>query len=69
MASNNHPDAWNQALDAQLKIMGFKQNAGDLCIYTSTSDGLFILAVYVDDILLAGRSQRKIAQVKAALGK
>ena len=69
MASNNHPDAWNQALDAQLKIMGFKQSASDLCIYTSTSDGLFILAVYVDDILLARRSQRKIAQVKAALGK
>ena len=68
MASNNHPN-WNQALDAQLKIMGFKQSASDPCICTSTSDGLFILAVYVDDILLAGRSQRKIAQVKAALGK
>ena len=49
--------------------MIFKQSASDPCIYTSTSDGLFILAVYVDDILLAGRSQRKIAQVKATLGK
>ena len=49
--------------------MGFKQSASDPCIYTSTSDDLFILAVYVDDILLAERSQRKIAQVKAALGK
>ena len=50
-------------------MMGFKQSASDPCIYTSTSDGLFVLAVCVDDILLAGRSLRKIAQVKAALGK
>ena len=33
------------------------------------SDSLFILAVYVDDILLAGKSLQKIAQVKADLGK
>ena len=56
------PRCWNQALDAQLKMMDFKQSASDPCIYTSASDGLFILAVYVDDILLAGRSQWKIAQ-------
>ena len=65
------PRCWNQAIDAQLKLMGFKQSTSDPCICTSTteSDGLFILAVYVDDILLAGKSQQKIAQVKADLGK
>ena len=63
------PRCWNQALDAQLKLMGFKQSTGDPCIYTSTTDGLFILAVYVDDILLAGKSQQRIAQVKSDLGK
>ena len=65
------PRCWNQAIDAQLKLMGFKQSTSDPCICTSTteSDGLFILAVYVDDILLAGKSQHKIAQVKADLGK
>ena len=46
--------------------MGFKQSVSDPCIY---ADGLFILAVYVDDILLAGKSQQKINQVKADLGK
>ena len=51
--------------------MGFKQNTSDPCIYTSKmkSDSLFILAVYVDDILLAGKSLQKIAQVKANLVK
>ena len=49
--------------------MGFKQSTSDPCIYTSTTDGLFILAVYVDDILLAAKSQQKIDEVKADLGK
>ena len=62
---------WSQALDAQLKLVGFKQSTSDPCIYTSRteSDGLFILAMYVDDILLAGKSQQKIAQVKPDLRK
>ena len=65
------PRCLNQALDAQLKLMGFKQSKSDPCIYTSVTEsyGVFILAVYVDDILLAGKSQQKIAQVKADLGK
>ena len=43
----------------------------DPCIYTSTteSDGLFIVDMYVDNILLAGKSQQKIARIKADLGK
>jgi len=51
--------------------MGIKQSTSDPCIYTSKTklDGLFILAVYVDDILLAGKSQQKLAQVKADLRK
>ena len=65
------PRCWNQVLDAQLKLMGFKQSTSDPCIYTSKTklDGLFILGMYVDDILLAGKSQQKLAQVKANLGK
>ena len=53
---------WNQALDTQLKAMGFKQSSNDPCIYASTADGLMILAVYVDDIVLAGKSQQIIAK-------
>ena len=63
------PRCWNQALDAQLKLMGFQQSTSDPCIYTSTEGGLFILAVYVDDILLAGKSEQRIAQIKSDLGK
>jgi len=59
------PRCWNQALDSQLKSMGFKQSVSDPCIYTSNTDGLLILAVYVDDILLAGELERKLEEVKA----
>ena len=63
------PRCWNRALDTQLKTMGSKQSASDPCIYTSTTDDPFILAVYVDDILLAAKSKQKIDQIKADLGK
>ena len=63
------PRCWNDALDSQLKSMGFVQSVSDPCIYTSTLDELYILAVYVDDILLAGKSEQKIAQLKSDLGR
>ena len=54
---------WNQVLDTHLKIMGFKPSMNDPCIYTLNSGGeVFILAVYVDDIILAGRSSESIQQ-------
>ena len=59
----------NQVLDAQLKGMGFQQSQSDPCIYTSKKDGLFIIAVYVDDILLCAKSEKTIAQVKQDLEK
>ena len=42
----------------------FKQSVSDPCIYTSTMDDLFILAVYVDNILLAAKSQQKIDKLR-----
>ena len=38
-------------------------------LYLHLHNRICILAVYVDDILLAGKSQQKIAQVKANLRK
>ena len=63
------PRCWNQTLDAQLKKMGFVQSTSDPCIYTSSKEDLLILAVYVDDIVLAGKSEKKIADVKSSLAK
>ena len=49
--------------------MDFKQSSNDPCIYISTTDSLLILAVYANDIVLAGKSQQTIASVKTKLGK
>ncbi len=47
--------------------MGFVQTTSDPCIYVKEEGGeIFIIAVYVDDILLAGKSDQKINEVKQA---
>ena len=48
---------WNAELDAQLKKLGFIQSTGDPCIYIKSSGELFIIAVYVDDLILAGENE------------
>ena len=52
------PRCWNQTLHTQVIVMAFKQTPSDPCIYTSLSDGLCVLAVYADDILIAGKCSK-----------
>lgn len=48
--------------------MGFVQSTSDPCIYVKEEFGeIFIIAVYVDDILLAGKTDQQINEVKQAL--
>lgn len=62
------PRCWNVTLDQQLKTMGFQQHISDPCLYVSgQTDDLFIIAVYVDDLILATRNERKMNEVKELL--
>ena len=63
------PRCWNSALDNQLKKMGFVQAKGDSCLYMASEGEMFMVAVYVDDIILAGKSNKRIAEVKQNLAK
>ena len=47
--------------------MEFTLSFSDPCIYTSTEGGMFIIGVYVDHIVLAGESIKKIEEVKHIL--
>ena len=47
------PRCWNVALDFYLKEIGFKQSESDPCIYLRNNGELFVIAVYVDDLLLS----------------
>ena len=63
------PRCWNNVLDDHLKGMEFTQMQGDLCMYVATGiDGLLLVAVYVDDLLLAGRSQEEIGWSQEEIG-
>ena len=63
------PRCWNEALNSQLK-MHFKQLENDPCIYTLTLGGeIFIVAVYVDDIILASQSSTRIQKFIKSISK
>ena len=61
------PCCWNRAIDDHLRKMKFTQT-GDPCLYVSTDEAETVLiAVYVDDILIAGKTDKQIAEVKGAI--
>ena len=62
------PRCWNSMLNSHLKRMGFVQSTGYPCLYISTTGEPFIIAAYVDDILLAGKSAQRITEVRRDLG-
>ena len=65
------PRCWNHALDSQLKEMEFKQTSSDPCLYVHIdSEGVtFFAAVYVDEIVLGGRSKAEMNAVKNELSQ
>ena len=49
------PRCWNAILNGKLERMGFSQTKEDPCIHLAQHGEPFIIGVYVDDILLAGK--------------
>lgn len=60
------PRQWHQKLDDALKTFGMKSTSYDSCIY-SNSDGSLLLALYVDDGLVAGQFENKVFELLAKL--
>ncbi len=58
---------WNAALDTHLKKIGFVQAGSDPCIYKASEGEPFLIGVYVDDIAMATKSERRLEEVKQAL--
>ena len=44
-------------LDKRLKKMDFMQTDSDPCMYVATEGEMFVIAVHVDDIVLATKSK------------
>ena len=61
---------WNEALDKHLKKVGFKQSKNDPCIYIMNAGGeIFIIAVYVDYTILAGKITERIQKFINAIAE
>ena len=59
------PREWNANLDAFMMTMKYKRISADSCVYIrSNASGVVIIAVYVDDLIIAGNSIRLVESVK-----
>jgi hypothetical protein len=59
---------WNSVLDAFLLSIGFKPTVADACLYSRTnSKGIILLAVYVDDIIVAASTKELEVEAKTQL--
>ncbi|WVZ58506.1 hypothetical protein U9M48_008777 [Paspalum notatum var. saurae] len=59
------PRAWNIKLDSTLATPGFKRCASEHALYTRHSkEGLLIVGVYVDDLIVTGSQQQQIDSFK-----
>lgn len=63
------PRCWNFALDDTLKKLGFVQTSGDPCIYVNSKGEKFIIAIYVDDIILCCKSEKYLRKIKDSLSQ
>lgn len=62
------PRCWNNSLDNFLRKMNFSKSPSEPCVYVKVDhDDMFIVAVYVDDIILACRVASRINYVKSCL--
>ena len=64
------PCCWNLTLDTYLKKLKFVQTASDPCIYYRKTGGdIMYVGVYVDDIILAGKTVRQLEEIKRDLSQ
>lgn len=59
---------WNREIDSYLKSYGLTATTGDACLYYMwVVNGLLLVCLYVDDILVAHPSEAQVLRLMAAL--
>jgi len=58
---------WNSTIDGYLKQLGFLQSNSDPCVYIAALGEMAVIGVYVDDIVVACKSEKRMEEVKRAL--
>ncbi|EPZ37091.1 hypothetical protein O9G_005746, partial [Rozella allomycis CSF55] len=61
---------WNRRIDRDLKRAGFKRCKADYCVYTKrVRDKIIIIALYVDDIIIAANCAELLKETKEYLAQ
>jgi Reverse transcriptase (RNA-dependent DNA polymerase) len=61
---------WAKRIQTSLQHHGFKELNSDLCIYfKTTAAGLILIAIYVDDLLVAAKNENAAAEIKNTLAQ
>ena len=61
------PRCWNKALTEFLKSANFRQSSAETCIYVRDNNSLSIVAVYMDDLIIATKTEQEMQEVKYQL--
>ena len=62
------PRAWCECFDDYIQKLGFKRSVSDYCLYTKCENSETIyLILHVDDLLICGKTVRKINEIKNKL--
>ena len=63
------PMRWNQTAHEALLDLGFTQCQKDTCVYIRIADTITIIALYVDDFVIASSTLTSMAQIKGELSR
>ena len=55
---------WNVVLSRFVESIGYSLSSADPCIFVREADTLSIIAVYVDDLIIATQTEEEMKQVK-----
>jgi len=62
------PRAWYECFDSYLRNLGFKKSESDYCLYMmSDQDDRIYVIMFVDDLLICGKNEKKLEDIKSKL--
>ena len=62
------PRCWYSTVDEHVVEIGFKSLKSDPCVYIYSEGGaIYVLTVYVDDVLLLGKDRKVLERIKREL--
>ena len=62
------PRCWYDTVNGHVVVIGFKSLMSDPCVYIYSEGGaIYVLTIYVDDVLLLGKDRKGLERIKRKL--